>query len=405
MQPFEEPAEALTKREQEIKDGSQPDDANNAYIMKNLTTIRDLMDEQNIQLKALEWGWGEPLTQKETAAFLANDGPDVIMGETQMPGFAQNGLLEPFPSELADYVRNNIVDAAWKPMEFNGEIYGVATDPGINVLFWNKQLLKDAGLDPEKAPATWEEWLEISKQVTEAGAGKTYAGGIYAGANFGGYLRFGALLMQTGGGFVDEQGQSTLNAEKNVKAFELLRQLNALNPKGLMTATDEGTFWDAFNKGQIAYVVDGPWRIQGCKDAKIECGISELPIPADGQKGNVTIGASFYAVPNYSKNKEAAFKYINTLIGETVQQNVAEAGFRTPVLKSLLNDEYKAKQPELYALSAGLSGAVAGLPTYDKDGAKAWQAIGDAATKSMLTQTAVVDILNEAQATIEAATR
>lgn len=364
------------------------------------------MEAQNITVKMEDWGWGEQLIQKQTAGFLAKNIPDIIVGETQMPGFAQQGLLEPFPDDMAQEIRDNIAPAAWKPMEYDGKIYGFASQPGVSSLFWNKKLVKEAGLDPEKAPATWDELLENVQKVTETGKGKYYGGGVYAGPNAGGYLRYGTLLVINGGGFADDQGQPVFNSDANVETVQFLKELNAAHPAGLMANTNEGTYFDAFKKEQIAYLIDGPWRAIESSQIGIDYGMSQIPLSSDGKAGNITIGAAFHSVPKDAKNKEAAFAYIRAMYSDEIQQLIADTGVRSPVLKSIAEtDEYQAAHPEMYQHYLAMAGNVQGLPTFAKEDSKIWQMFGDAVTKSLMTNGDIKSILDDAQKKAEAITK
>ncbi|GGA38853.1 extracellular solute-binding protein [Paenibacillus physcomitrellae] len=364
------------------------------------------MQEQNVTVKMEDWGWGEQLIQKETAGFLAKNIPDIIVGETQMPGFAQQGLLEPFPDDMAQEIRDNVAPAAWKPMEYDGKIYGFASQPGVSSLFWNKKLVKEAGLDPDKAPTTWDELLADVQKVTEAGKGKFYGGGVYAGPNAGGYLRYGTLVVINGGGFADDQGQPTFNSDANVETVKFMKQLNAAHPAGLMANTNEGTYFDAFKKGQIAYLIDGPWRAVESSQIGIDYGMAQIPLSPNGKPGNITIGAAFHSVPKDAKNKEAAFAYIRAMYSEDIQQLIADTGVRSPVLKSVAEkDEYKTAHPEMYQHYLAMSGNVQGLPTFAKEDSKVWQLFGDAVTKSLMTNGDIKSILDDAQKRAEAITK
>ncbi len=368
--------------------------------------IIDKLKSKNITVKTEDWGWGEPLIQKQTAGFLAKNMPDIIVGETQMPGFAQQGLLEPFPEEMAQEIREKTAPAAWKPMEYDGKIYGFASQPGVSSLFWNKKLVQEAGLDPNQAPATWEEFAANVQKVTEAGGGKFYGGGVYAGPNAGGYLRYGTLLVINGGGFADDRGQPVFNSDANVETVQFLKRLNAGHPAGLMVNTNEGTYFDAFKKGQIAYLIDGPWRAIESAQIGIDYGMAQIPLSPDGQPGNITIGAAFHAVPKDAKNKEAAFEYIRAMYSGGIQQLIADTGVRSPVLKSIAESEgYKSAHPEMYQHYLAMSGNVQGLPTFAKEDSKVWQMFGDAVTKSLMTNGDIKAILDEAQKKAEAVTK
>lgn len=374
------------------------------YLYQSI--IHDRLSSKGISVKTEDWGWGEQLIQKQTAGFLAQNIPDIIVGETQMPGFAQQGLLEPFPDDLAQDIRDKVAPAAWSPMEYDGKIYGFASQPGVSSLFWNKDLVKQAGLDPDKAPATWDELLSNVTKVTEAGAGKFYGGGVYAGPNAGGYLRYGTLLIINGGGFADDQGQPIFNSDANVETVQFLKELNKNHPPGLMANTNEGAYFDAFKKGQIAYLIDGPWRAGESAHLDIDYGMAQIPLSSDGQPGNITIGAAFHSVPKDAKNKEAAFEYIRVMYSEEIQQLIADTGARSPVLKSIAESEdYKAAHPEMYQHYLAMSGNVQGLPTFAKEDSKIWQMFGDAVTKSLMTNEDVKSILDDAQKKAEVRTK
>ncbi|QAY68297.1 extracellular solute-binding protein [Paenibacillus protaetiae] len=373
------------------------------YLYQNI--MYNKLKEKNINVEMQDWGWGEPLVQKQTAGFLAKNIPDIIVGETQMPGFAQQGLLEPFPDDLANEIRQNVADAAWKPMEIDGKIYGFAAQPGVSSLFWNKDLVKQAGLDPDKAPTTWAELLDHIQKVTAAGKGKFYGGGVYAGANFGGYLRFGALMMINGGNFAVD-GQPAFNSPQNVETISYLRQLNAEHPAGLMVNTSEGAYFDAWYKGQLGYIIDGPWMAQQSKDKNIDVGMASIPLSPNGKPGDITIGAAFTSVPKDSKNKEAAFEYIRAMFSDDIQQLIADSNVRSPVLKKIAeSDDYKTKHPDLYTHYLAMSGNVQGLPTFAKDNTKAWQVFGDAVVKSLMTKGDIQAIMDDAQKKAEAITK
>lgn len=365
--------------------------------------MSEKLKSKNITVKTEDWGWGEPLIQKETAGFLAKNIPDVIVGETQMPGFALQGLLEPFPDDMAAEIRETIAPAAWKPMEVDGKIYGFASQPGVNSLFWNKKLVKEAGIDPDKAPKDWDELLADIQKVTDAGKGKFYGGGVYAGPNAGGYLRYGPLLIINNGGFADASGKPAFNSDANVKTVEFLRGMNKNHPPGLMVNPQEGPYFDAFKKQQTAYIIDGPWRAAESVSLGIDYGMSPIPLSAGGAAGNITIGAAFHAVPKDAKNKEAAFEYIRAMYSDEVQKLIADTGVRSTVKKAIAEaPDYQAKHPDMYLHYQAMNGNVQGLPTFGKEDSKVWQLFGDAVTKAIMTNGDIKGLLDDAQAKAEA---
>lgn len=371
--------------------------------MEVIQYFKDKMAEAGYTFECQDWGWAEQLVQKQTVAYLAGTGPDVILGETQMPGYAVNGYLEPFPEDLAERVREIALPGAYLPMTVKGKIYGIASYPGVNVLFWNKDHLRAAGLDPEVGPKTWSEFLDMANKVTAAGNGEFYGGGCYVGPHFGGSLRVGPFMMMTpGGGFVDENNDINFTHPANIRALEFIRELNKNTPPGIAAAPGEGGFWNAFSQGRICFVVDGPWRMAEGSQVGIDVGYSPLPIPdTNGRVANVTIGAVYYGVPTYSQNKEGAFKYIMTMLDEYVQNRVLTIIKRSTVLKAW-GAKLEHKGSFYYTMWEALRGQVVGLPTFKVQNAKVWDIFHQAMTKAIVTSVPVEEIMAEAQAKAEA---
>jgi len=62
--------------------------------------------------------------------------------------------------------RNDIVPALLKNVTIDGKIYSMPFNKSIPVLYYNKRLFKMAGLDPEKPPVTWDQYIEYGKKLT-----------------------------------------------------------------------------------------------------------------------------------------------------------------------------------------------------------------------------------------------
>ncbi len=393
------PEEIIAGLEDQLESGdlSPEVERETEWKIEYIRTLAEVTAEKGVMWEGVDWGWAEQLTQRQLNAFLAGQGPDILVGETQMPGFAFKGYLEPFPPELAAKVRAEVVPGAYGPMRVDGEIYGIATYPGVNVLFWNKDLLREAGLDPDRAPETWSEWLDMVEAISEAGDGEFYGGGTYAGPNFGGSLRVGPFMMMAGGGFVDENGDVDFDNPGNVEALAFVRELAKNSPAGAVAGAGEGGWWDAFNQEKIAYVVDGPWRLAQGDALGMDIGYSILPVPEGGDLANVTIGAAFFGVPEYAANKEAAFKFIEALFDKRVQDLIRDGGQRSPVLQ-VYREDAEFMDSYMATFYESLYGDVSGLPTYKGDrNARIWDVFHQHMTEAIVTDGDIEEILARAQ--------
>ena len=88
-----------------------------------------------------------------------------------MPDFIDQGLLQPITEQVNAYPKKADLSPGHVQVSTtnDGKIYGVPFYVDASSLFWNKDLYKRAGLDPEKGPTTWAEVAEQAKKVDALG--------------------------------------------------------------------------------------------------------------------------------------------------------------------------------------------------------------------------------------------
>ena len=134
----------------------------------------------------------------------------------------------------------------------NGRRYGLPYDGDSHVLFYNRELFDRYGLKP---PATWDEYAENARVITEAES----KNGIYGAAILG--AKIPVIILSTyanrltgfGGDFLKEDGTSALDSEAAVAAAAAIVQATpwAL-PTPLETRFEEGL--PAFLQGKAAQI-------------------------------------------------------------------------------------------------------------------------------------------------------
>lgn len=362
--------------------------SNGLFQYKYTKMLHNDAIESGIRLKFEDYGWGEPLIQKLSAAFASGQGPDVITGETQMSAYMKQGYLEPFPDDLEQYVRENMHPLSYQAMtDAEGNIYGVAPCASIPVLVWNKELLTSAGVSSdivENGVETWSEWLAVGQQLRGI---NSYMGGIYCGSNFGGYLRSTPFIYMAGGSLVNAQNKANFVSTENKTALEFLREMSELNLLGIMASNTEDTFYNYFNGKRMGYLVEGSWRIQQAQDLGIDVGFCALPTKNVGEKSkNVAIGATYMSVPKYSNNKEAAFKAIKCYIDEAAQTIVAESDLRPctylPIADSTEYATMSPVQSKVYAILKNET-EIMELPAFASGQEQFWEAWSSALTSTV----------------------
>jgi multiple sugar transport system substrate-binding protein len=157
----------------------------------------------NIQTDVQSITYNE-LLDKFRTALLGNAAPMVV--RLQILGgveFAAKGYLNPLKPEDVGYSSADFWPGALKSVTYDGTGYGIPTNNETMALIWNAKIFADAGLDPEKPPATWDDVVAYSKQIHDKLGVAGY--GLVAKQNAGNTpFRFMPMLWAYGGGALDE---------------------------------------------------------------------------------------------------------------------------------------------------------------------------------------------------------
>ncbi|MDR1094457.1 MAG: extracellular solute-binding protein [Clostridiales bacterium] len=384
---FDDIDEAIRREEARFKTGAADESVSGAINLRkqidNTKLMADWAREKSKSLKCVDWGWGDPLTQKLTAAFLAGQGPDIVCGEGQLPQFMEQDQLEAFPNDLTDYIKANVSPVAYNAMSKGGKIYGISLCPSPTVLVWNKDILRAAGVSEtvvENGPATWAEWTAAMERVRDMGDASKLPGGVYYASNPGGYLRVGALLNGANGGYAGADGKPSVNTAENGEALRFVRETAKLNNYNTALKGSDTGYFSAFKDGHLAYILDGTWAISQYGHLNFDLGYSYVPGVNADRRSDQLIGAGYMAVPKFSRKKELAFECLKRMLQGDIQQNLGDGGIRAPVLKSVYEgDAYKAAFPKMQEFAAyAADKKITGLPAFagTDNLADVWAAFG-----------------------------
>jgi multiple sugar transport system substrate-binding protein len=157
----------------------------------------------NIKVTKQNLDYNQMLDKLRTAA-LGNAAPMVA----RMPilwgvEFAAKGQLQEYGPTDVGYSLDQYWPGAMKSVTWKNKTYGVPTNNETMAFIWNSAIFKAAGLDPEKAPETWDDVVAYSKQIKEKTGKNGY--GLVARTNAGNTpFRFMPEAWAEGGGAYDE---------------------------------------------------------------------------------------------------------------------------------------------------------------------------------------------------------
>ena len=346
-----------------------------------------------------DWGWAESLDQKQRSSITAGTQVDILVGETFMPTYANEGVLEPLPQDIIDMCNPSLLLYGT-----DGKAYGVADKSSVFMLFWNKDLVAQAGLDPEVAPKTWDEFAEMSAKVTAAGNGEFYGGGIPSFPHAGGALRATPFFRMNGTDFATSDGQSNLNDPALQEVLQYVRDMDANFPKGLANATDEGPLWKAFEKDRtLAYVINGSWQAVNSDRLEMNWGVAPLPTKDGKTAGNCLVGSVIMGVNAKSEHKEEAFNILRLCLEEERQKIWVEANCVVP-LKAVLENEslFEGNTTMQTAVAAVTESTTSGLAVFAKNDSQVWSIIDQQVlARTTMTQDDIATICADADKQIQ----
>jgi multiple sugar transport system substrate-binding protein len=269
------------------------------------------------------------LVQKYATAIAGGQAPDALsLDLIYNPAFAAAGQLE----DLSDWARalpyfNALSPSHVKLGTYDGKVYGMPLSVETSIFAWNKDLYKQAGLDPEKAPATWEEITANAEKIRGLG-GDTY-GFYFSGGGCGGCMifTFTPLTWGAGADILSEDGKTaTLDTPQMRKAVEIYRNLVAKDTVPAGSASDNGVNFLTFTNGKIGQQSLGAFAIGTLvtQYPNINFGVTLIP-SVDGKTSSFAGGDNF-VVTKGTPRLDAVKKFLEYAYSLEGQKIMAKFG-------------------------------------------------------------------------------
>ncbi|WP_129288026.1 ABC transporter substrate-binding protein [Streptomyces sp. GZWMJZ-114] len=229
--------------------------------------------------------------------------PDLLMLDNPaLPQIAETGALTELSSAGVDL--DGYYPSILSAGTYEKKVYGLA--PGVNsvALFYNKDLLAAAHVEP---PRTWAELTAAAKKLTK---GDRYGFAMSADNDGEGAWQFLPFLWSRGGDL------DTLDSAPSVAALDLV---SGLVEQGLMSKS--AVTWaqsdanDQFAAGKAAMMINGPWQFPGLDTKKdLKYGVAQIPVPTAGDTLKVPLGGEVWTVPRTDEaHQRAAAKVLACL--------------------------------------------------------------------------------------------
>jgi multiple sugar transport system substrate-binding protein len=331
---------------------------------------------------------------KLMTAVRSGAGPDIaVIDRFTVAQRAATGLLvdlTPLIAKEGKDISQEYSEGPWQEVLYQKKVYALPTNTDARVLFYNKKLLREAGIDvnefdPAKGPMDPKRFQEIAFKLNQ-----TDSSGAYTRIGFVPWLEQGwgyTWGYAFGGNFFDFANCKVTATDPGVvKGYQFLYDwAKALDPQKAKTFVDTywqwpsvGTLPDAqmpFFTGRVAFVITGNWVFATMKNVapNLDYGVTYIPAP-NGLKTTWSGGWSV-AIPQGTKNLEPAYELLRFVAGEEGQRLLVKYATSLPTNKTLLaNKDLFAPEYSLFLSLLPISKSRPPLPV----GALYWDKLKDA---------------------------
>jgi len=315
----------------------------------------------------------------------------------------EQDLIVPFESVIETEAEQAWLDGFYPALMANGKIegqtWGVPFQRSTIVAYYNKDMFREAGLDPKKAPTTWDEMVGMGKTLTS----DAHHGLMIPSTGYP-YWMFQALAIQNGQELMSNDGTTVyFDDPDTVEALAFWKSLSAehgIMPEGTV---EWGTLRQAFLEGETAMMWHSTGNLTAVKNnAEFDFGVAMLP--AKERLGSPTGGGNFYLFKDSTdEEKQAALELIKFMTApeqaaewsiKTGYMGVSPAAYETEALQAYTEDF----PPALVARDQ-LEHAVAEFSTFET--ARVREGLNKAIQSALTGDKSPEAALSEAQAAAE----
>lgn len=281
----------------------------------------------------------------------AGTGADVFyLPHDGMSPATEANILLPIGEKLTGYLNENILDASKETVMIDEVAYGMPISTESIALFYNKTLLDEAGFEVAK------DWSDIVAQANEYNdiSQNKFLMRWETGNSYTNYFFLTAAGYELFGPNHDEVTKVNFNTPEVIEGLTYYQSL-----KDILPVPSEDLNWDTthgeFVKGNVPYIITGPWSIeevkQGAIDNGFEWGVTTIPT-VNNETARTFSGNIIGCISAYTKHPEEArqvLEFISSTEGLSIMYN--QSG-KLPALKDLSQIDGLQDDPYLMGVAA-----------------------------------------------------
>ena len=284
--------------------------------------------------------------------------PDILAGDVvRIPYWASEGIFTDITKQIDGL--DNKADLQQGHIEagtVDGAEYTLPFITDVSVMVWNKNLYKEAGLDPEQGPKSIDQFVEQAKKV--AALNKDGVAGSYLAGQSGGALVFDLFpsVWADGESVMNKDGsEATLDNDSMKGVLDAYKELaNTTNGLGAGSKEETGATWTApFANGKIGVMPYPNTSTTALFDAEKDGGFEVGVAPIPGTKeGKTFLGGDAMGISKDSKHVAQAWNFLYWLMQSDAQKEVfADQGDTASNIQTL-KTAYKDADPRIQTINS-----------------------------------------------------
>jgi multiple sugar transport system substrate-binding protein len=278
--------------------------------------------------------------------------PDVFASDViYAPNYTSQGLYLDITDRLEELpFKDSLAPAHMRLGTYEDAQYTVPHTLDLSVLFWNKDLYREAGLDPEQPPTTLQEFADHARTVREEIGGKTY--GTHFGGNCPGcfVFTFWPSVWSAGEQIMNEDGTaSTIDTPAMAETFRIWGELARDGVTNPPTEGEQGPTWTGFfGEGNIG-VMPMPSTTLGIQPESMDIGVAPIPGPDGGE--STFVGGDVIGVSSTTENADAAWHFLSWTLSDEAQVEVLAKNKDVVARTDLADNKYSSQDERVQTIN------------------------------------------------------
>lgn len=301
-----------------------------------------MAEHPDIEVEIMGEPWSDYFTKMQTlwASGDATAIPDVLF-LWPTPRYAAEGVLENLDPyiEASGYNLDDFWPALLESASFDGSVYGFPRDISVEVLYYNKDIFDEVGIEYPTEDWTWDDLRAAAEALTvvdASGRVERYGLAIEGGK----YQRW---MGQNHASILDDMrnpSQCTMDSPEAIEALQFFADLMndgfAMRDANLSQAGGDAA---VFASGQAAMIIQNSSRVSAFNEAGMNYDVAVWPIPEGGQR-SASAGGAAWVMSSGADNKEDGWTFLSWLQSTDGGQRLyTESGEIFPALQSTARSE------------------------------------------------------------------